>query len=124
MNNPQVEIVLVGTPVKGAMDGVDTKRLQSMLGNAESLMLQEKWDEAVAEYRSILTLAPSLDTVNLAIGRALSKKKDHAGAAAAYGEDPEAGRREPAGAGRARPRAARAGQSRRRHRLAGAGRRG
>lgn len=86
MNNPQVEIVLVGTPVKGAMDGVDTKRLQSMLGNAESLMLQEKWDEAVAEYRSILTLAPSLDTVNLAIGRALSKKKDHAGAAAAYGE--------------------------------------
>ena len=86
MNNPTVEFVLVGTPVKGAMDGVDTKRLQGMLGNAESLMLQEKWDEAVAEYRNILALAPSLDTVNLAIGRALSKKKDHVGAAAAYGE--------------------------------------
>ena len=86
MNNPTVEFVLVGTPVKGAMDGVDTKRLQGMLGNAESLMLQEKWDEAVADYRNILALAPSLDTVNLAIGRALSKKKDHAGAVAAYGE--------------------------------------
>ena len=86
MNNPTVEFVLVGMPVKGAMDGVDTKRLQVMLGNAESLILQEKWDEAVAEYRNILALAPSLDTVNLAIGRALSQKKDHAGAAAAYGE--------------------------------------
>ena len=86
MNNPAVEFVLVGTPVKGAMDGVDTKRLQAMLDNAESLMVREQWDEAVAEYRNILALAPSLDTVNLAIGRALSKKKDHAGAAAAYGE--------------------------------------
>jgi len=86
MNNPAVAFVLVGTPVKGAMDGVDTKRLQAMLSNAESLMVQEKWDEAVAEYRSILALAPSLDTVNLAIGRALLMKKDHAGAAAAYAE--------------------------------------
>jgi tetratricopeptide (TPR) repeat protein len=86
MNNPAVEFVLVGTPIKGAMDGVDTKRLQAMLGAAESLMVQEKWDEAVAEYRNILALAPSLDTVNLAIGRALSMKKDHAGAAVAYRE--------------------------------------
>ena len=86
MNNPTVEFVLVGTPVKGAMDGVDTKRLQTMLDHAESLMAQEQWDEAVAEYRNILALAPSLDTVNMAIGRALSQKKDHAGAAAAYGE--------------------------------------
>jgi cytochrome c-type biogenesis protein CcmH/NrfG len=31
-------------------------------------------------------MAPPLDTVNLAIGRALRMKKDYAGAAAAYGE--------------------------------------
>ena len=31
-------------------------------------------------------MVPSLDTVNLAIGRALRMKKDYAGAAGAYGE--------------------------------------
>ena len=123
MNNPTVEFVLVGTPVKGAMDGVDTKRLQTMLDHAESLMAQEQWDEAVAEYRNILALAPSLDTVNMAIGRALSQKKDHAGAAAAYGEilKRDAGnQRALVGLGRAQYRA---GQSRRRHRHARACRR-
>jgi tetratricopeptide (TPR) repeat protein len=85
-NNPVVQFVLVGTPVKGAMDGVDTKRLQASLSAAESLMLQDKWDEAVAEYRGILAVAPALDSVNLALGRALLMKKDYAGAATAYGE--------------------------------------
>ena len=86
MNNPKVEFVLVGTPVKGAMDGVDTKKLQASLSAAESLMAEEKWDEAAAEYRNILAIAPALDTVNLALGRALLLKKDYAGATAAYGE--------------------------------------
>jgi tetratricopeptide (TPR) repeat protein len=86
MNNPKVEFVLVGTPVKGAMDGVDTKKLQASLSAAESLMAQEKWDEAAAEYRNILAMAPALDTVNLALGRALLLKKDYAGATAAYGD--------------------------------------
>lgn len=86
MDNPKVHLVLVGTPIKGAMDGVDTKRLQGSLGAAESLMTQEKYDEAIAEYRNILAMAPQLDTVNLAIGRALRMKKDYAGAAAAYSE--------------------------------------
>jgi tetratricopeptide (TPR) repeat protein len=85
LNNPKVEFVLVGTPVKGAMDGVDTKKLQASLSAAESLMVQEKWDEAAAEYRAILAMAPALDTVNLALGRALLMKKDYPGAAAAYG---------------------------------------
>jgi len=86
MNNPKVQVTLVGVPVKGAMDGVDTKKLQASLGAAESLMAQEKWDEAAAEYRRILAMAPALDSVNLALGRALTMKKDYAGAAAAYGE--------------------------------------
>jgi tetratricopeptide (TPR) repeat protein len=86
LDNPKVQFMLVGAPVKGVMDGVDTKRLQAMLSAAESLMLQEQWDEAVAEYRNVLAMAPALDTVNLAIGRALRMKKDYAGAAAAYGE--------------------------------------
>ena len=84
MDNPKVQFVLVGTPVKGAMDGVDTKKLQASLSAAESLMAAEKWDEAAAEYRNILAMAPALDTVNLALGRALLLKKDYAGASAAY----------------------------------------
>ncbi len=57
-----------------------------MLSAAESLMAQEQWDAAAAEYRNILRVAPALDTVNLALGRALLSKKDFDGAAAAYGE--------------------------------------
>jgi tetratricopeptide (TPR) repeat protein len=86
MNNPKVEFVLVGAPIKGTMDGVDTKKLQASLSAAESLMLQEKWEEAAAEYRNALAMAPALDSVNLALGRALLMKKDYAGASAAYGE--------------------------------------
>jgi TolA-binding protein len=86
MNNPVIQFTLVGAPVKGPLDGVDLKRLQASLDAAESLMVQGKWDEAVAQYRGILAMAPPLDMVNLAIGRALRMKRDYAGAAAAYGE--------------------------------------
>jgi tetratricopeptide (TPR) repeat protein len=86
LTNPRVQFVLVGTPIKGAMDGVDTKQLQSSLSAAESLMLQEKWDEAAAEYRNALAMAPALDSVNLGLGHALLMYKDYAGAAAAFGE--------------------------------------
>jgi tetratricopeptide (TPR) repeat protein len=85
MNNPRVQITLVGTPVKGAMDGVDTKKLQASLSAAESAMVQEKWDEAIAEYRKILIMAPALDVANLAIGRACLLKQDYDGASAAFG---------------------------------------
>jgi len=86
MNNPRVQITLVGMPVKGAMDGVDTKKLQALLSAAESAMAQGRWDEAIAEYRKILVMAPALDMANLALGRAYLLTKDYPGAAAAYGE--------------------------------------
>jgi len=84
--NPAIRFVLVGAAARGPLEGVDTKRLQTALSSAESLMAQERWDDAIAEYRAILAMAPPLDTVNLAIGRALRMKKDYPGAAAAYGE--------------------------------------
>ena len=84
--NPAIQFVLVGAATRGPLEGVDTKRLQTALSSAESLMAQERWDDAIAEYRAILAMAPPLDTVNLAIGRALRMKKDYAAAAAAYGE--------------------------------------
>jgi tetratricopeptide (TPR) repeat protein len=83
---PPVFFVLVGVPAHGPLDGVDTKQLQADLAAAESLMAQERWDEAAAAYRAVLARVPSLDSVNLAIGRALRMKKDFAGAEAAYGE--------------------------------------
>jgi len=86
IDNPRLHITLVGMPVKGAMDGVDTKKLQASLSAAESMMAQGKWDEAVKEYRSILASAPVLDSVNLALGRALMLKQDYAGASAAFSE--------------------------------------
>ena len=86
MSNPKVQIVLTGTPIKGKMDGVDTTKLQASLSAAESMMAQGKWDEAVAEYRKVLAMAPALDVVNLALGRALLLKRDYAGASAAFGE--------------------------------------
>jgi tetratricopeptide (TPR) repeat protein len=84
--NPEVSFVLVGTPVRGALEGVDTKELQRNLAAAEALMAAEKWDEAIAAYKAILASAPPLTMVNLALGRALRMKKDFAGAAAAYND--------------------------------------
>ena len=83
---PAIQFVLLGTAVRGPLEGVDTKRLQTALSTAETMMAEERWDDAIAEYRAILAMAPPLDTVNLALGRALRMKKDYAGAAAAYGE--------------------------------------
>lgn len=79
-----IDFVLVASPVKSPLDGVDTKRLQADLNQAATLMAEQRWDEAVAAYRAILARVPLLDTVNLAIGRALRMQKDYAGAEAAY----------------------------------------
>lgn len=79
-----IDFVLVAVPAQSPLDGVDTKQLQADLGRADTLMAEERWDEAVAAYRAILVKVPLLDTVNLAIGRALRMKKDFAGAEAAY----------------------------------------
>jgi len=84
-SNPAIHFVLVGTAVRGALEGVDTKLLQADLDAAQGLMATGAWDEAIAAYKGILAKAPPLSMVNLAIGRALRMKKDYAGAAAAYG---------------------------------------
>jgi tetratricopeptide (TPR) repeat protein len=80
-----VDFVLLGVPTPTPLDGVDTVQLQTDLRKAASLMSDERWDEALAEYRAILARVPQLDSVNLAIGQALRMKKDYAGAEAAYG---------------------------------------
>jgi tetratricopeptide (TPR) repeat protein len=83
--NPDVQFVLIGAPVHGALETVDTKALQADLSAAGTLMASQQWDAAIEAYQAILAKAPPLTTVNLAIGRALRMKKDFAGAEAAYG---------------------------------------
>jgi TolA-binding protein len=85
-SGPAIQFVLLGTAVRGPLEGVDTRLLQADLDAAEALMATGAWDEAIAAYTAILAKAPPLSMVNLALGRALRMKKDYAGAAAAYGE--------------------------------------
>ena len=80
-----VDFVLLGVPTPTPLDGLDTALLQIDLRQAAALMSEERWDDALAAYRAILARVPQLDSVNLAIGRALRMKKDYAGAEAAYG---------------------------------------
>ena len=46
----------------------------------------QKWDEAIAAYRAIMTKAPSLSVINLQIAAAYRNKKDYDSAIAAYNE--------------------------------------
>jgi len=82
---PPVHFVLLGLAPETPLDKVDMLQLRTDLRRAGALMGQERWDEAVTEYRAILARVPQLDSVNLAIGRALRMRKDYAGAQAAYG---------------------------------------
>src|SRR5205823_12157244 len=47
----------------GALGGLAAKDLQAELANADALYNQQKWDEAVAAYRGIMTKAPSLSVI-------------------------------------------------------------
>jgi hypothetical protein len=83
--SPPIDFVLLGLAPSTPLDGVDTLQLQTELRRAESQMGQQRWDDALATYRAIQARLPALDSINLAVGRALRMKKDYAGAEAAYG---------------------------------------
>jgi Tfp pilus assembly protein PilF len=70
----------------GALGGVAAKDLQAELANADSLYNAQKWDDAIAAYRAIMTKAPSLSVINLQIAAAYRNKKDYDAALAAYNE--------------------------------------
>jgi tetratricopeptide (TPR) repeat protein len=84
--NPNVELVHVGVPPRGPLEGIDSAALQADISHAETLMAAAKYDEAITIYRALLAKVPPLTTLNLGIGRALRLKKDYAGAAEAYAE--------------------------------------
>jgi tetratricopeptide (TPR) repeat protein len=68
----------------GALGGLAAKDLQADLAAADLLYNTQKWDDAIAAYRGIMTKAPSLSVINLQIAAAYRNKKDYDGAIAAY----------------------------------------
>jgi Tfp pilus assembly protein PilF len=74
-----------GAPT-GALGGVAAKDLQAELASADALYNAQKWDEAVAAYRAIMTKAPSLSVINLQVAAAYRNKKDYDAALAAYND--------------------------------------
>jgi TolA-binding protein len=75
---------IVAPPPSGALAGVNARDLQSELAEADKLYNAEKWDDAIAAYKAILTHAPALTVINLQLGAAYRSKRDYEGAAAAY----------------------------------------
>src|SRR5262245_31986456 len=78
------------------IEGVTARDLRQQLETADGLFKQQKFDEAIAIYRSILRSAPSLSVVNLQIAAAYRNTKDYDKAIAAYSEllknEPENGK--------------------------------
>jgi Flp pilus assembly protein TadD len=66
------------------VEGMTAKELQQQLASADALYRDQKFEEAVGIYRSILRGAPSLAIVNLQIGAAYRHLKEYDKAIAAY----------------------------------------
>jgi len=87
--NPPLTFTLKkgGNPAgAGALGGVAAKDLQADLAAADQLYNAQKWDDAIAAYRAIMTKAPSLSVINLQIAAAYRNKKEYDNAITAYNE--------------------------------------
>jgi tetratricopeptide (TPR) repeat protein len=87
MAGPSMEVVLVSIPGGAPVMRFDKLKPSSVvedLGKASELLEAGRTDEAIGVYRALLTKAPSLTTLHLAIGRALRSSKQPDRAAEAY----------------------------------------
>jgi tetratricopeptide (TPR) repeat protein len=86
--NPPIGFVLKknGAANFGALAGIAAKDLQTDLAGADALFKQNRWDDAIAAYRSVLAKAPPLNAINLQIALAYRSKKDYPAALAAYND--------------------------------------
>ena len=86
-SNPPITFTLRKAGIiMGPLGSLTAKDLQADLNAADALFNQQKWDEAIAAYRAILSKAAVLSVINLQIGAAYRAKKDYAAALAAYNE--------------------------------------
>ncbi|MCL4814140.1 MAG: tetratricopeptide repeat protein [Vicinamibacteraceae bacterium] len=84
--NSPMEFRLVRAQVTGALAGPTTRALQAELARADALFDAGKYDEAIDAYGGILKISPTLDVINLQIGRAYRLKHDYDRAMAAFRE--------------------------------------
>jgi tetratricopeptide (TPR) repeat protein len=86
--NPPLTFTLQKALVRPAagVEGVSAKDLQQQLAAADALYRQQKFEDAVGIYRTILVNAPSLAVVNLQIAAAYRNMKQYDKALAAYGD--------------------------------------
>ena len=96
----ELNIVRTGTPMPplvftlskavtrppASVEGVTAKDMQQQLASGEALYKQQKYDEAIGVYRTILRNAPSMVIVNVQIAAAYRSLKDYDKALAAYGD--------------------------------------
>ena len=76
-----------GSPMgAGALGGFAAKDLQAELATADQFYNAQKFDDAIAAYRAIMTKAPSLSVINLQIAAAYRNKKEYDNAIAAYND--------------------------------------
>jgi tetratricopeptide (TPR) repeat protein len=66
------------------VDGLTAKELQHRLREAETLLAEQKYEDAIRAYREILARAPSFAVVNLEIGAAYRSLKQYDRAISAY----------------------------------------
>lgn len=75
-----------GPGAGGALEKLSSRDIQAQIENADKLIAQEKWDEAIAAYRSLASNAEPLAFLNLGVAAAYIGKNDLARAQAAYEE--------------------------------------
>jgi tetratricopeptide (TPR) repeat protein len=63
---------------------VTARDLQGQLAAADAFYKQQRWDEAIAAYKGIVSKTPALSVINLQIAASYRSKKDYANALAAY----------------------------------------
>ena len=69
-----------------ALGSMSPKDVQTALVAANDLYNNQRWDEAIAAYRELLTQAPSLSTIHMQIGAAYRNKKAYDAAIATYND--------------------------------------
>jgi Tfp pilus assembly protein PilF len=86
VNPPLFFTIQKDTTPPSAIGTLAEKDLQIALASADDLYKAQRWDEAIAAYKTILAQSPALTKIQLQIAAAARNKKDYDGAIAAYNE--------------------------------------
>ena len=86
INPPMTFTLTKNVESPSALGSLSARDLQTSLAAADALFQGQRWDDAIAAYRGVLTQAPALNVVHLQIAAAYRGKKDFDSALAAYNE--------------------------------------